>query len=229
MATINSGTLYTVATPIGNLGDMTFRAVEILKQVDVIACEDTRETLKLLQHYNIHTPLKSYHAQSSQQTEDSIVELLQAGKSVALVCDRGTPGISDPGSRLIERAVHDSIPVVPIPGACAVTASLQAAGVSTKSFVFLGFIPHKKGRQTFIQTVLEQTHTVVFYESPHRILKCLQQFIELGIGDRPLVVARELTKQYEEFLRGTAEHILHELQSRPSVQGEFVVIVDQKQ
>ncbi|MBI2410903.1 MAG: 16S rRNA (cytidine(1402)-2'-O)-methyltransferase [Candidatus Kerfeldbacteria bacterium] len=223
---MSSGILYTVATPIGHLGDMTVRAVETLKNVDLIACEDTRETKKLLDHYSISTRMTSYHAQSTQTKEDAILALLADGQSVALVSDRGTPGISDPGARLIQRAVAMSITVVPIPGATAVIAALQASGAAMSEFWFRGFVPHKKGRQTFFQEAIAHTGTVVFYESPHRILKCLEQLIQLGVGERTMIVARELTKKQEEFLRGPAEQILNTMQERKIDYGEFVVILN---
>lgn len=222
-----NGTLYVVATPIGNAQDITIRAIEILSAVDVVACEDTRETGNLLGMHSIEAKkLTAYHAHSSQHVEDSLLEELQGGATVALVTDRGTPLISDPGLRLVRRAIDEGITVVPIPGASAVIACLSAAGVATQSFWFRGFIPHKKGRETFLRTSLEHPETVVFYESSHRIVKCLEQLIDLGSGDRYIVVAREITKQYEEFLRGTASEILQALQNRPSVKGEFVVCID---
>lgn len=220
--------LYVVATPIGHLDDMTLRAIETLKTVEYIACEDTRETKKLLDHFGIQTRCVSYHAQSLDAVEDRILADLQAGKQIALVSDRGTPGISDPGQRLIARTVEAGIRAVPIPGASALISALQASGASTQSFLFLGYLPHKKGRQTFLTNALATAHTVVFYESPHRILKCLAQLVELGAGDRRVIIARELTKMYEEFLRGTAQELLSELESRPAIQGEFVVILDEK-
>lgn len=224
---MNAGTVYIVATPIGNLDDMSFRAVQVLSQVDVIACEDTRETQKLLESADIsRKKLMSYHGQSSKRREDEIMELLHNGQNVGLVSDRGTPGISDPGVRLVRRAIDAGMKIVPIPGASAVITALSASGADTKSFWYRGFIPHKKGRQTFLTSSLEHKQTVVFYESPHRIVKCLEQLIEYGIADRPLIVSRELTKLYEEFLRGTATEILKELQNRNSIQGEFVVIID---
>ncbi|MFH1426075.1 MAG: 16S rRNA (cytidine(1402)-2'-O)-methyltransferase [Candidatus Kerfeldbacteria bacterium] len=221
---MTAGLLYTVATPIGNLGDMTVRAVSVLTSADLIACEDTRETRKLLDHYGVEAGdrLLSYHAQSRDSREDELVAALQEGKNVALVSDRGTPGISDPGSRLIVRAVELGITVVPIPGPSALVAALQAAGVSTSSFLYLGFMPHKKGRQTLLQEVASEKRTIVFYESPHRILKTLEALKDCG---RRIVLARELTKMHEEFIRGTAAQVLAELQSRDKILGEFVVIV----
>lgn len=223
---MQTGTLYIVATPIGNRTDITYRAVEVLGMVDLIACEDTRETQKILEMYTLSTPTISYHAQSAPSREDELLQHLAEGKNLALVSDRGTPGISDPGSRLIRRAIEAGCTVVPIPGASALITGLQASGADTTAFTFLGFIPHKKGRQTFLHNALERTETVVWYESPHRIIKCLQQLIESGVNERYCIVARELTKQYEEFLRGTTAEILQQLTQRESIKGEFVVILD---
>ncbi len=217
--------LYTIATPIGNLEDITIRAVNTLREVDLIACEDTRETKKLLDAFDItDKQCVSYHAQSSDKKEDEILDALQQGKTVALVTDRGTPGISDPGSRLIQRAIEAGIHIVPIPGPSAIVAALQAAGVDTRTFLFLGYMPHKKGRQTLYAQITEEKRTVVFYESPHRILKTLDALKDSG---RHIVVARELTKLHEEFVRGTAQEVFEELSSRESIKGEFVVIVHQ--
>lgn len=222
----SGGTLYVVATPIGHLDDMTYRAVQILGSVDQIACEDTRETKKLLDHFEIidGAITTSYHAQSSSKTEDELIHLLSEGKNVALVSDRGTPGISDPGGRLIARAVSDNFSVVPIPGASALITALQAAGVPTNHFLFLGFFPHKKGRETLFTRIKEEkkNQTIVFYESPHRIIKTLNSLTNVC---QKIVLARELTKMHEEYLRGTPQKISAELSSRPKVQGEFVVII----
>lgn len=223
---MNESVLYIISTPIGNLGDITYRAVELLRTVDVIVCEDTREMRVLLQRYGISgKSLLSYHAQSSTQKEDDVLKLLANGQTVGLASDRGTPGISDPGSRLIHRAVLAGVHVVPVPGAAAFVTALQASGASTHAFWYRGFIPHKKGRQTFLQQTIAHPETVVFYESPHRILKCVQQLIDLGIGDRPMILARELTKLHEEFLRGSAQTILVQLEEQ-GAKGEFVVIID---
>ncbi|OGY86636.1 MAG: 16S rRNA (cytidine(1402)-2'-O)-methyltransferase [Candidatus Kerfeldbacteria bacterium RIFOXYA2_FULL_38_24] len=219
------GKLYTVATPIGNLGDVTYRAIAILKEVDLIACEDTREARKLLDYYQVTTPLLSYHAQSGFHKEEKILQLLQTGKSVALISDRGTPTISDPGASLVRKALAKSLTVIPIPGASALITALQASGADTAAFSFLGFIPHKKGRQTFLKNALDRKETVVFYESCHRVEKCLQQLLEHGAEKRQIIIARELTKQFEEFMRGTAAEVLQKLQQKP-IRGEFVVILE---
>lgn len=223
MDTQEKGILYVVATPIGNMGDMTYRAVETLQHVDMIACEDTRETKKLLQHYGIeNVQLRSYHGHSSEKQHEAIITVLLEGTSIALVSDRGTPGISDPGERLIAACIARNIQVIPLPGASAVITALQASGVSTSSFIYKGFIPHKKGRQTLIQEILAADTTVVCYESPHRILKTLDAMKD---SSKQIVLGRELTKTYEEFLRGTAAELFEELTNRDSIKGEFVIII----
>lgn len=223
MQRMNTGTLYTIATPIGNLEDITYRAVRVLSELSLLACEDTRETRKILEHYDITGPtLVSYHAQSLQRVEDDLIRQLHEGAQIGLVSDRGTPGISDPGGRLIARCVAEGIAVVPIPGASAVITALQASGMDTSRFEYLGFLPHKKGRQTLLDYVMNAEQTVVCYESPHRILKTLDA---LSACTKQIVLGRELTKQYEEFLRGTAAELAETLRSRPAVKGEFVVIV----
>lgn len=222
------GILYTVATPIGNMEDITYRAVRILGEADLIACEDTRETGKLLAAYGLESvgKLTSYHAQSADSREDELMAALHDGKKVALVSDRGTPGISDPGSRLIRRAVEAGVQVVPIPGATALAAGLQAAGVDTSNFEYVGFVPHKKGRQTMLEHVARSAQTLVMYESPHRITKTLESLTELCPTKR-VVVCRELTKMHEEFIRGTAAEVLAILSKRDSIKGEIVLIVSE--
>lgn len=218
--------LYVVATPIGHLDDISMRALSILQQVDVIACEDTRETGRLLAENDIRAnELLSYHGHSSIERENQLIERLQSGASVGLVSDRGTPGISDPGSRLIRRAVEAGIPVFPIPGPAAFLTALMAAGVDMHQFTFFGFAPHKKGRQTFFATVLEHPMTAVFYESPHRLLKALDALRET---QRTVIVARELTKKYEEFVRGTGEEVYASFAERDAIKGEFVIILDKE-
>lgn len=214
--------LYSVATPIGNLGDITYRAVEVLQSVDLITCEDTRVSKTLLNAYDITTPVKTYHQHSSEKTEQEVIEYVQAGHDVAIITDAGTPGISDPGSRLIQRAVQAGIEVVPIPGATAFVTALQVAGVDTSSFVYLGFLPHKKGRQTlFAQIELEQ-RTVVCYESPHRLMKTLEA---LRNFEKHIIVGRELTKKFEEFVRGTPEEVYQNFTARDAIKGEIVLII----
>lgn len=224
-----AGNLFIVATPIGNLGDVTMRALDVLRSVAVIYCEDTRETQKLLQHYNITgKKLLSYHAQSLHRREEEILEMLRRGNDCASVSDRGTPGISDPGARLIAAAVAEGIAVVPIPGASALLAALQGAGCDTSQFVFFGFLPHKKGRRTTLQKMIAERRTAICYESVHRIQRCLAELVANGIGTRRVIVARELTKLHEEFLRGTAEEVHAVLAQPEKLHGEFVVILDAK-
>ena len=222
------GTLYIVATPIGNLKDLTQRALEVLQGADLIVCEDTRQTLKLLNHYDIRKPLISYFQHSKLAKIENIIDELRQGKRIALVTDAGTPGISDPGGKLIEeviRSLGDKIKVVPIPGANAAIAALSASGLPADKFLFLGFPPHKKGREKYFGEVAEAKHTVVFYESTHRILKTLEQ-LKSVLPERQIVVCRELTKQFESIYRGGAEEILKILESDKNNQkGEFVIIV----
>ncbi|MBU2158619.1 16S rRNA (cytidine(1402)-2'-O)-methyltransferase [Patescibacteria group bacterium] len=223
------GTLSVVATPIGNLADITLRALETLKNADVIACEDTRVTAKLLARYEIQKPLVIFHAQSGTHATTRILSLLGEGKYVALVTDAGTPGISDPGSMLV-RQVRDrlgnDVRIETLPGPAAVTAALSIAGVPTDEFVFLGFLPHKKGRQTLFAEIADSKRTVVFYESPHRIEKALASLKESLPEERRVMVFRELTKMYESVIEGSAEEVAeHFMTNQDQVRGEFVVIV----
>ncbi|KND47902.1 MAG: 16S rRNA (cytidine(1402)-2'-O)-methyltransferase [Parcubacteria bacterium C7867-004] len=223
------GTLSVVATPIGNLGDITLRAIETLRQADVIACEDTRVTAKLLQRFDIEKPLLIFHARSGRLATSRILALLAEGKRVALVTDAGTPGISDPGSALV-REVRNTLGadarIEAIAGPSAVTAALSIAGVQTDEFVFLGFLPHKKGRQTLFKEIAESERTMVFYESPHRIEKALAVLAESLGDDRKVIVCRELTKLHESVIEGTAQEVMEHYQARQDqVRGEFVVIV----
>lgn len=221
--------LYIVASPIGNLSDFTFRAVEVLKTVDYIAAEDTRVTGKLLQHYGIEkkNPMISFHAQSGDHSSAKIIKLLGEGKSVAYLSDAGTPGISDPGGILVAKAREKNISVIPIPGPSALVTALSSAGVPTHHFEFLGFLPHKKGRQTLLKRISEIPHTVSLYESTHRIEKFLDEAKE-HFPTKKIVLARELTKIYEEFLTGTADEILEVFKKHPEKKkGEFVVIISE--
>ncbi|OGI74689.1 16S rRNA (cytidine(1402)-2'-O)-methyltransferase [Candidatus Nomurabacteria bacterium RIFCSPHIGHO2_01_FULL_43_16] len=219
---------YVVATPIGNLGDITLRAIETLKDVDLILCEDTRETKKILDKYGIVKPTMGYHAQSKLSKTDKIFELLEEGKNLALVSDAGTPGISDPGALLVSKIkeyLSDSVDVIPIPGPSAIIAALSASGLPTHEFTFLGFLPHKKGRETLFKEIAISERTMVFYESPHRILKTLESLVKF-CPDKKVCVARELTKIYEEFKTGTPAEILEYLNKNKEKQrGEFTVIV----
>jgi len=219
--------LYIVATPIGNLGDITLRALQILKDVDYILCEDTRVTQKLLSHYQISKPLISYHQHSRLAKVDFIVKLLKEGKNLALVSDAGTPGISDPGNKLVKSLVSDYkllIEIVPIPGPSAAIAALSVSGFPTDKFCFLGFPPHKKGRQKFIKDIAAAKETVVFYESTHRIEKLLNG-LRMMNDELRMVVARELTKKFETIYRGTPSEVLEKIRSDDK-RGEFVVVID---
>ncbi|OGY44776.1 MAG: 16S rRNA (cytidine(1402)-2'-O)-methyltransferase [Candidatus Buchananbacteria bacterium RIFCSPHIGHO2_01_FULL_39_14] len=218
--------LYVVGTPIGNLEDMTLRALRILKEVDLIACEDTRVTKKLLVHYQINKPLVSYHQHSQISKINFLIQELMVGKKVALVTDAGMPGISDPGSLLVKAAVQENIKVEVIPGPSAATAALSVSGLPVDRFLFLGFLPHKKGRETMIKEIIASEQSVIFYESVHRILKTLGQLKQFGLK-RQLVVCRELTKKFESIYRGTVEEVLEQL-LKDRVKGEFVVIVSNK-
>ncbi len=217
------GTLYVVATPIGNLEDMTFRAVRLLKTVDVVACEDTRQTRILLDHYQIEARLISFFEHNELARIPQLIEMLNEGKQIAVVSDAGTPTVSDPAFRLVREARRHSIPVVPVPGACAAIAAVCAAGLPTDRFVFEGFLPLKKGRKTRWTELQNEDRTIILYESPHRLLKTLGEIHDF-LGDRPVVVARELTKKFEEIKRGTAAEMLAHFQKHPP-RGEFVVLI----
>jgi 16S rRNA (cytidine1402-2'-O)-methyltransferase len=218
--------LYLVATPIGNLEDITLRAVRMLKEVDVIACEDTRQTQKLLNHYGITTRTISYHEHNEMTRAAELVKEMQEGASVALVTDAGMPGISDPGFRLISLAIRHHLPVVPIPGASAFLAALVASGLPTDSFRFSGFLPAKRGeRRAALEAIKTSPRTQVFYEAPHRIVEALSDIVEALGKDRHVVVAREVTKVHEEFLRGRAGEVLETLKSRDGVKGEITLLI----
>lgn len=218
-------TLYIVATPIGNLEDMTLRAIRILKEVSVVFCEDTRTSAKLFSHYGITTPRESFHAQSPLAKIDHIIELLDDGKDVALISDAGTPGVSDPGSLLVsEVRKRSDAQISPIPGASALTSALSIAGVGLSDFVFLGFLPHKKGRQTLFKEMTESERAYIFYESPHRIMKTLESLKEMK--GKTITVLRELTKMFEERVSGTPDEVYtYFAEHTDKVRGEFVVIV----
>jgi 16S rRNA (cytidine1402-2'-O)-methyltransferase len=221
-------TLFVVATPIGNLQDITLRAIETLKTVDIILCEDTRVTAKLLAHFEIKKPLIAYHQHSDTAVTERIAAELRDGKNLAMVSDAGTPGINDPGGRLIAElsvAVPEVL-VIPIPGANAAITALSASGFPADRFQYWGFVPHKKGRQTFISDLVACEDTVVFYESKYRVIKMLEQLAAVD-DERQLMVARELTKKFETLYRGTATQILESLKSDKTL-GEFVVVVGPK-
>jgi 16S rRNA (cytidine1402-2'-O)-methyltransferase len=218
--------LYLVGTPIGNLEDITLRALRVLKEVDVIACEDTRQTQKLLNHYAIMTRTTSYHEHNEITKSAELVKEMQEGASVALVTDAGMPGISDPGYRLITLAIRHHVPVVPIPGASAFLAALVASGLPTDSFRFSGFLPAKRGeRRAALEAVKSSPRTQVFYEAPHRIVETLEDVVEVLGSERHVVVAREVTKLHEEFLRGRAGEVLGNLKSREAVKGEITLLI----
>ncbi len=217
------GILYIVATPIGNLEDMTFRGVKVLSSVDIIAAEDTRTTKVLLDHYGISKPMLSYFSYNEKQRAPQLIQHLLDGKSIALVSDAGTPGISDPAYRIVSGALAHSIPIVPIPGPSAFLTALIVSGLPLDHFVYEGFLPVKKGRKTRIQGLKDEKRTIVLYESPHRVLKTLSELHEAW-GDRQVVVARELTKKFEEVVRGPLSLVIKLLSSRPT-RGEYVFVV----
>jgi len=219
------GTLYVVATPIGNLEDISYRAVRVLKEVGLIACEDTRHTAKLLQHYGIGKPTVSYHEHNEAARAEELVAKLTAGLNIAQVSDAGMPGISDPGYRVIKLAIEHGVPVVPIPGASAVVAALAASGLPTDSFQFLGFLPAKSGqRRTILEMLRNAEHTTIVYEAPHRIVETMEDIVELLGAERPVVLARELTKLHEEFIRGGAGEVLRRIQEH-AMKGEMTLLI----
>ena len=218
--------LYLVGTPIGNLEDITLRALRVLKEVDLIACEDTRQTQKLLNHYAIATRTTSYHQHNEMTRSAELVKEMEEGASVALVTDAGMPGISDPGYRLIVLAIRHQVPVVPVPGASAFLAALVASGLPTDSFRFGGFLPAKRGeRRAALEAIKTSPRTQVFYEAPHRIVETLTDVVEVLGEGRHVVIAREVTKLHEEFLRGRASEVLENLKARDAVKGEITLLV----
>jgi 16S rRNA (cytidine1402-2'-O)-methyltransferase len=219
------GTLYLVGTPIGNLEDISLRALRILREVDLIACEDTRQTQKLLNHFQIQTRTTSYHEHNEIQKAPELVRRLEQGACIALVSDSGMPAISDPGFRLVQLAIERQIPVIPVPGPTALVAAVVASGLPAHAFQFLGFVPARRNlRRKFLQELEKYPATSVFFEAPHRITETLSDVLEI-LGDRPMVVAREITKVHEEFLRGCCSEILHSLRTRPRLLGEMTVLV----
>lgn len=219
--------LYLVATPIGNLEDMTYRAVNTLKKVDLILAEDTRTSGKLLKHYDIQKPLRSFHIHNEHQKVNYIIEELQAGKVMALVSDAGTPGISDPGFLLVREALKNDIKLESLPGATALIPALIKSGFPNDRFVFEGFLPHKKGRKTRIDNLLEEDRTIIFYESPHRLLKTLTQLAEAMGEDREASVSRELTKLYEQTITGSLASLISHFTATPP-KGEIVLVLNAK-
>jgi 16S rRNA (cytidine1402-2'-O)-methyltransferase len=216
--------LYIVGTPIGNLEDLTFRALRTLKEADLIACEDTRVTSKLLKRYEIEKPLISYHQHSKVGKIDQIIEKLQKGENIALVTDAGTPGVSDPGNLLVQEAIENGIEVESIPGVSAITTLISISGIDMQKFTFFGFPPHKKGRETFFKKLLSYDHPVMYYESPYRIMKNLNLLREFD-DDKKLIVGRELTKMFEEVKRGKIDEVIEYFGQKEKVKGELVVIV----
>ena len=225
-----SAKLSVVATPIGNLEDITLRALRVLKEADVVACEDTRVTKKLLSHYDIHTPLTSFHANSGAKGFDKILKLLEEGKHVALVSDAGTPGVSDPGLELVSlvrEKFEVDVAIETIPGSSALAAAVSISGLRAASFTFYGFLPHKKGRETLFKEIASNERASIFYESPHRILKTLESLKKVLPESRRVGIFRELTKMFEESVVGSAAEVLAVLESDANKQrGEFVVIVE---
>ncbi len=220
------GTLYLVGTPIGNLEDITLRALRILREVDLVACEDTRQTAKLLNHFGIDKPMISYHEHNELTRAAELVVHLERGDNIAMVSDAGMPGISDPGYRLVALAVRHHVRIVPVPGASAFLSALVASGLPTDSFHFSGFLPAKPGaRRSALEAIRDSLRTQIFYEAPHRIVDTLRDVVETLGPQRHVVVAREVTKLYEEFLRGRAEDVLAQLQKRNAIKGEITVLI----
>lgn len=220
--------LYLVPTPVGNIKDITYRAVEILKEVDIILCEDTRVSRKLMQAYDIDKKLISFHAHNEHRQVDRWITELQNGVSIAQISDAGTPGISDPGFLLVRACHENDIEVTALPGATAFVPALVASGLPCDRFHFEGFLPQKKGRQTRLKFIATLESTIVLYESPHRLIKCLTQIIEHLGADREIAVCREISKMHEEVLRGTARFCKENFETRPSVKGEIVIVISGK-
>ena len=217
------GKLYLIATPIGNLGDITYRAVEILKKVDIIAAEDTRHSLKLLNYLDISKPMISYHRHNEDTKTETLINLLKDGKNIGLITDAGTPGISDPGEEVVKQAIKENIEIIPIPGACALINALIASGLNTKEFAFYGFLPlDKKLRNEKMEDIQKQNKTINFYEAPHRLEKTLAELLD-RFGNIEIVIAKELTKIHESFIRGRIEDILPTLKD---VKGEYIILFE---
>ena len=218
-----NGKLYLVATPIGNLDDITFRALNVLKEVDFIAAEDTRNTLKLLNHFNIKKSMISNHRHNEDDREDTLIKKLKEGKDIAVVSDAGTPGISDPGEVIVKRAIEENIEVIPIPGACAGINALIASGLDTKEFVFLGFLPiNKKLRKEKLEEIKDESKTIIVYEAPHKMKETLKDLSDV-IGERKVVLAREITKIHEEFIRGNINEIIEKVEG---LKGEMILLIE---
>ena len=220
-----SGILYVVPTPVGNLDDMTFRAINVLREADLILAEDTRTTGKLTAHFDITTPKQAFHMHNEHKVVERYVKGLQQGQNIALVSDAGTPGISDPGFLLIRAAVQADVEVITLPGATALVPALVNSGLPCDTFYFEGFLPPKKGRQTKLESIAASTKTVVLYESPHKIEKTLAQIVEFCGAERPVTISREISKKFEETLRGSASELLSIVQERGGLKGELVVCI----
>ncbi len=218
------GKLYLVPTPIGNLDDMTLRAIKVLKEVDLILAEDTRTSGKLLKHFDISTHMQSHHMHNEHKTIDRLVQKLNSGTTIALISDAGTPAISDPGFLLVRACIENNVEVECLPGATAFVPALVNSGLPNDKFVFEGFLPVKKGRQTRLKFLAEETRTMIFYESPHKLIKTLTNFVEYFGNNRPVTVSRELTKMYEETVRGTATEVVEYYTNKPP-KGEIVICV----
>ena len=219
------GILYVVPTPVGNLDDMTFRAINVLREVDLILAEDTRTTGKLTAHFDITTPKQAFHMHNEHKVVERYVKGLQQGQTIALVSDAGTPAISDPGFLLIRAAVQGGVEVITLPGATAFVPALVNSGLPCDSFYFEGFLPPKKGRQTKLESIAASTKTVVLYESPHKIERTLAQIVEFCGAERPMTISREISKKFEETLRGSASELLSIVQERGGLKGELVVCI----
>lgn len=218
-----NGRLYLVATPIGNLEDITLRALKVLEKVDAIAAEDTRHTLKLLNFYAITKPLISYHRHNEEVKSDVLIDKLKNGENIALVTDAGTPGISDPGEEIVKKAIENNIEIIPIPGACALINALICSGFNTKEFIFYGFLPiNKKLRTKKLNEILKQNKTIILYEAPHKLLKTLNDILE-NIGDINCILAKEITKIHEEYIRGKISELISR---KEEIKGEYVILLD---
>lgn len=220
------GKLYLVATPIGNLEDITFRAINVLKIVDIIAAEDTRHTLKLLNYYEINKPLISYHRHNEDVKKDILINKLLEGKSIAIVTDAGTPGISDPGEEIVKEAIKNNIEIIPIPGACALINAIIPSGLNTKEFAFYGFLPlNKKNRKNVIERIKKEDKTVIIYEAPHKLIKTLEDILE-NIGNINCVLAKEITKIHEKFIRSNINDLIENLNEENIIKGEYIILLD---
>ena len=221
-----SGKLYLVATPIGNLDDITFRAINVLKNVDLIAAEDTRHTLKLLNYYEISKPLISYHRHNEHVKAGLLIDKILEGKNIAIVTDAGTPGISDPGEEVVKEAIKNNIEIVPIPGACALINALIPSGLNTKEFSFYGFLPlNKKNRKNTLERIEKEDKTVILYEAPHKLINTLEDILE-NIGNIDCVLAKEITKIHEKFIRNQINNLVKELSQKELVKGEYIILLD---